>query len=60
MALKARLRARQPLAAHARTVTEAMEYLGAHYFKRLTMIESLFGDTPHHLRRLDAAGGLAA
>lgn len=37
-----------------------MEYLGAHYFKRLTMIESLFGDTPHHLRRLDAAGGLAA
>ena len=37
-----------------------MEYLGAHYFKRLTMIESLFGDTPHHLRRVGAAGGLAA
>lgn len=37
-----------------------MEYLGAHYFKRLTMIESLFGDTPHHLRRVAAAGGLAA
>jgi pimeloyl-CoA dehydrogenase small subunit len=37
-----------------------MEYLGAHYFKRLTMIESLFGDTPHHLRRVDVAGGLAA
>jgi pimeloyl-CoA dehydrogenase small subunit len=37
-----------------------MEYLGAHYFKRLTMIESLFGDTAHHLRRVDAAGGLAA
>jgi alkylation response protein AidB-like acyl-CoA dehydrogenase len=37
-----------------------MEYLGAHYFKRLTMIESLFGDTPHHLRRVAAGGGLAA
>ncbi len=37
-----------------------MEYLGAHYFKRLTMIESLFGDTAHHLRRVDVAGGLAA
>jgi pimeloyl-CoA dehydrogenase small subunit len=37
-----------------------MEYLGAHYFKRLTMIESLFGDTAHHLRKVDAAGGLAA
>ncbi|CAN7373728.1 acyl-CoA dehydrogenase family protein [Bosea sp. LjRoot237] len=37
-----------------------MEYLGAHYFKRLTMVESLFGDTPHHLRRVSSAGGLAA
>lgn len=37
-----------------------MEYLGAHYFKRLTMIESLFGDTPHHLRRVAVSGGLAA
>lgn len=37
-----------------------MEYIGAHYFKRLTMIESLFGDTPHHLRHVAAAGGLAA
>jgi pimeloyl-CoA dehydrogenase small subunit len=37
-----------------------MEYLGAHYFKRLTMIESLFGDTPHHLRLVAAADGLAA
>lgn len=36
-----------------------MEYIGAHYFKRLTMIESLFGDTPHHLRRA-AAEGLVA
>lgn len=37
-----------------------MEYLGAHYFKRLTMIESLFGDAAHHLRLVDQAGGLAA
>ena len=37
-----------------------MEYIGAHYFKRLTMIESLFGDTPHHLRRVAAADGLVA
>ncbi len=35
-----------------------MEYRAGHYFKRMTMIESLFGDTPHHLRRMDAAGGL--
>lgn len=37
-----------------------IEYLGAHYFKRLTMIESLFGDTPHHLRRVGQAGGLVS
>jgi alkylation response protein AidB-like acyl-CoA dehydrogenase len=37
-----------------------MEYLGAHYFKRLTMIESLFGDTPHHLAQVaDAEGHVA-
>jgi pimeloyl-CoA dehydrogenase small subunit len=35
-----------------------MEYLGAHCFKRLTMIESLFGDTAHHLRHVAAEGGL--
>lgn len=35
-----------------------MEYLGAHYFRRLTMIELLFGDTTHHLRRVAGAGGL--
>ena len=34
------------------------EYKAGHYFKRLTTIESLFGDTAHHLRALDAAGGL--
>lgn len=35
-----------------------MEYRAGHYFKRLTMIESLFGDTDHHMRAVDAAGGL--
>jgi pimeloyl-CoA dehydrogenase small subunit len=35
-----------------------MEYRAGHYFKRLTMIESQFGDTDHHMRLLDRAGGL--
>jgi alkylation response protein AidB-like acyl-CoA dehydrogenase len=35
-----------------------MEYKAGHYFKRLTAIESLFGDTDHHLARLSAGGGL--
>jgi len=34
------------------------EYKAGHYFKRLTMIGALFGDTDHHLRRVVAAGGL--
>lgn len=37
-----------------------MEYLGAHYFRRLAMIEIIFGNTAHHLRRVAAAGGLVA
>jgi alkylation response protein AidB-like acyl-CoA dehydrogenase len=37
-----------------------MEYRAGHYFKRLTMIESAFGDTDHHMRLIDAAGGLLA
>jgi pimeloyl-CoA dehydrogenase small subunit len=37
-----------------------MEYRAGHYFKRLTMIESLFGDTEHHMREVDRAGGLLA
>jgi alkylation response protein AidB-like acyl-CoA dehydrogenase len=28
-----------------------MEYIGGHYFKRLTMIDRLFGDADHHLAR---------
>jgi pimeloyl-CoA dehydrogenase small subunit len=35
-----------------------MEYKIGHYFKRLTMIESLFGDADYHLRRVSHQGGL--
>ena len=40
------------------------EYIGSHYFKRLTMIEMQFGDTLHHLgevsaRMQESAGALA-
>jgi len=34
------------------------EYKAGHYFKRLTMIQSLFGDTEHQLRLVAEAGGL--
>jgi pimeloyl-CoA dehydrogenase small subunit len=37
-----------------------MEYKGGHYFKRLTMIESQFGDADYHLRNLAAAGAAIA
>jgi pimeloyl-CoA dehydrogenase small subunit len=37
-------------------VTE--ECQAGHYFRRLTMIEILFGDTAHHLAALTRAGGL--
>jgi pimeloyl-CoA dehydrogenase small subunit len=30
-----------------------------HYYRRLTLLETLFGDTHHHLARLAQAGGLA-
>ena len=35
-----------------------LEYKIGHYFKRLTAMETLFGDTDHHLAALAAAGGL--
>ncbi|MGO4715948.1 pimeloyl-CoA dehydrogenase small subunit [Bradyrhizobium sp. 2TAF24] len=35
-----------------------MEFKIGHYFKRLTMIESLFGDADYHLRRVSDQGGL--
>ncbi|PWS36484.1 pimeloyl-CoA dehydrogenase small subunit [Falsiroseomonas bella] len=34
------------------------EYKAGHYFKRLSMLNVLFGDVDHHLRRVVAAGGL--
>jgi alkylation response protein AidB-like acyl-CoA dehydrogenase len=35
-----------------------MEYIIGHYFKRMTMIELLFGDADTHLARLAEAGGV--
>jgi pimeloyl-CoA dehydrogenase small subunit len=35
-----------------------MEYKVGHYFKRMTMIDTLFGDADHHLRELARRGGL--
>lgn len=37
-----------------------MEYLGAHHFRRLAMIELMLGDTAYHLRRVTEGGGLLA
>jgi pimeloyl-CoA dehydrogenase small subunit len=37
-------------------VTE--EYKAGHYFKRITMLNAIFGDVDHHLRQVVAAGGL--
>jgi pimeloyl-CoA dehydrogenase small subunit len=37
-----------------------MELKAGHYFKRLTMIDTMFGDADHHLARLAEAGGLIA
>ncbi|HUB94810.1 MAG TPA: acyl-CoA dehydrogenase family protein [Stellaceae bacterium] len=35
-----------------------MEYMAGHYMKRLAMIETMLGDTEHHLRALARAGAL--
>jgi pimeloyl-CoA dehydrogenase small subunit len=37
-----------------------MEYAAGHYFKRMTMIDLMFGDSEHHLRALAESGGLFA
>ncbi|HEV2558172.1 MAG TPA: acyl-CoA dehydrogenase [Microvirga sp.] len=37
-----------------------MEYKVGHLFKRVTMIDTLFGDADHHLARVAEAGGLVA
>jgi pimeloyl-CoA dehydrogenase small subunit len=36
-----------------------MEYKGGHYFKRLAIIDTMFGDADHHLATLARMGGLA-
>jgi alkylation response protein AidB-like acyl-CoA dehydrogenase len=36
------------------------EYKVAHYFKRVTMIDTSFGDADHHLARVAEAGGVFA
>lgn len=40
-------------------IAMTMELAAGHYFKRLTMIEMLFGDFDFHMDRLSAAGSLA-
>jgi pimeloyl-CoA dehydrogenase small subunit len=37
-----------------------MEYKVGHYFKRMTMIDTMFGDADHHLRQLARSGVRAA
>jgi pimeloyl-CoA dehydrogenase small subunit len=37
-----------------------MEYKVGHYFKRVTMIDTMFGDADHHLAELARLGGLIA
>jgi alkylation response protein AidB-like acyl-CoA dehydrogenase len=39
-------------------IAVTMEYAAGHYFKRLTMIDKMFGDADWHLSRLAEAGGL--
>ena len=37
-----------------------MEHSVGHYFKRVTMIDTLFGDADHHLAALARMGGFVA
>ena len=39
-------------------IAMTMEYAAGHYFKRLTVIDTMFGDADHHLAVLSAGGGL--
>ena len=39
-------------------IAMTMEYKIGHYFKRMTMIERMFGDAGHHLSRVAALGGV--
>jgi alkylation response protein AidB-like acyl-CoA dehydrogenase len=37
-----------------------MEHSVGHYFRRVTMIDTLFGDADYHLGQLAESGGLSA
>ncbi|MBV1798557.1 acyl-CoA dehydrogenase family protein [Siccirubricoccus sp. G192] len=41
-------------------IAMTMEYACGHYFKRLTVNNSMFGDADHHIRNLADTGGLVA
>ncbi|QCK84601.1 pimeloyl-CoA dehydrogenase small subunit [Phreatobacter aquaticus] len=41
-------------------IAMTMEYKGGHYFKRLTMIDTLFGDADHHLSKVAEYGQLVS
>jgi alkylation response protein AidB-like acyl-CoA dehydrogenase len=41
-------------------IAMTMEYAAGHYFKRLTAIDTMFGNTDHHLNALSESGGLVA
>ena len=53
----AKLIGRQSIQLHG-GIGMTMEYAVGHYFKRVTMIDTLFGDADHHMRRLAVLGGL--
>jgi alkylation response protein AidB-like acyl-CoA dehydrogenase len=53
----ARLVGQQSIQLHG-GIAMTMEYACGHYFKRLTMNDSLFGDADHHIKALADGGGL--
>ncbi len=53
----ARLVGQQSIQLHG-GIAMTMEYACGHYFKRLTMNDSLFGDADHHIKVLADDGGL--
>jgi pimeloyl-CoA dehydrogenase small subunit len=52
----ARLIGQQAIQLHG-GIGMTMEYKVGHYFKRVTMIDTMFGDADHHLRELACRGG---
>jgi pimeloyl-CoA dehydrogenase small subunit len=52
----ARLVGQQAIQLHG-GIGMTMEYKVGHYFKRTTMIDTMFGDADHHLRELARRGG---